>query len=70
MKSKPAIKNLQLVRPKRLQIGERIFKIILNEISQSYNSKLNKSMTAVLISGHSADKIVKLIANNYRRRIY
>lgn len=57
-------------KQKRLQIGERIFKIIFEEILYSRTAKINEDTKAVLISGCSTERITKLIANNYRRRKY
>lgn len=57
-------------KQKRLQIGERIFKIIFEEILYSRTAKMNEDTKAVLISVYSTERITKLIANNYRRRKY
>lgn len=47
--------------PKRFQLGERVFAIILEEIKKT-------PLDARLFAGLCTDRIVKIVQNNYRRR--
>lgn len=57
-------------KPKRLQIGERVFAIIKEEIENVVVNAHPGLDVVSVISGQATIRILKIVQNNYRRRIY